>query len=245
MHEAQLHDDNCFITLTYDEQRLPWGGTLVLGHFQKFMKRLRKRHGAGIRFFHCGEYGGSTGRPHYHALLFGLDFDDKEWLKDNDQGDPLFTSSNLSSLWPYGHASVGALSAQSAAYVTRYALKKVTGHNAEAHYETMHESTGEIFQKRPEYVTMSRRPGIGARWLERFGDEVFPDDFVVVNGKERKVPKSYDKLLEKADPRLFARVKSERRRTGMAYSAERTPERLRVRERVCEARVGQLKRNLE
>ena len=45
VHEAQLYEANCFITLTYAPEHLPKNGSLVLEHFQKFMKRLRKRVG--------------------------------------------------------------------------------------------------------------------------------------------------------------------------------------------------------
>ena len=77
VHEASLHERNCFITLTYRDECLPTNGSLDLDAFQKFMKRLRRRFGEGVRFFHCGEYGENFGRPHYHAILFNLDFSDK------------------------------------------------------------------------------------------------------------------------------------------------------------------------
>ena len=73
MHEASLYENNCFITLTYNEDHIPSDGSLKKDHFQKFMKRLRKKFGAGIRFFHCGEYGAELSRPHYHAILFNFD----------------------------------------------------------------------------------------------------------------------------------------------------------------------------
>src|SRR4051794_29862641 len=47
-HEAKLHEENCFITLTYAPEHLPPGGTLVVKDFQDFMKRLRFEFGAGI-----------------------------------------------------------------------------------------------------------------------------------------------------------------------------------------------------
>ena len=81
-HESSLHIYNCFITLTYDPEHLPDDGSLDIKHFQKFMKRLRdKLHPLRIRFFHCGEYGDKTRRPHYHALIFGYSFPDRKILK--------------------------------------------------------------------------------------------------------------------------------------------------------------------
>ena len=81
MHEASLHDENSFLTLTYSDENLPPGGSLHLPDFQNFMKRLRKSIAPKrVRFYHCGEYGDILSRPHYHALLFGYDFDDRKFL---------------------------------------------------------------------------------------------------------------------------------------------------------------------
>lgn len=196
MHEAQLHSENCFITLTYDEDHVPKNGSLDKREFQLFMKRLRKRFGDGIRFFHCGEYGENLGRPHYHALLFGLDFADKElWVSRN--GVPSYKSKILDDLWGNGFTEVGDLTEASASYVARYALKKVTGDQSDDHYQG----------REPEYVTMSRRPGIGAEYYRLYRNDFFPVDFVVVNGKKDGVPPYYDKLLEKDDLEMFGVVK--------------------------------------
>ena len=79
VHEASLYDNNCFITLTYDSDHVPSDGSLRVEDFQNFMKRLRKSVAPRrVRFFHCGEYGERGDRPHYHAILFNLDFDDRE-----------------------------------------------------------------------------------------------------------------------------------------------------------------------
>jgi len=74
MHEASLYERNCFITLTYSDEFLPNDRSVNVRHFQLFMKKLRKRFGPNIRFYHCGEYGEKTSRPHYHALLFNFDY---------------------------------------------------------------------------------------------------------------------------------------------------------------------------
>ena len=105
MHEASLYEDNCFITLTYDQDHLPHDRSLNKSHFQKFMKRLRKRFGGGIRFYHCGEYGERTRRPHYHACIFNFDFSDKKLFKivNNHR---LYTSEQLEELWPFGFSTM-------------------------------------------------------------------------------------------------------------------------------------------
>ena len=97
-HEASLHENNCFVTLTYSDKNLPKYNSLELRDFQKFMKRLRKHFDGGIRFFHCGEYGDKNGRPHYHAILFGIDFDDREIYKVSDAGYRWYTSKTLESI---------------------------------------------------------------------------------------------------------------------------------------------------
>lgn len=126
VHEASQHERNCFVTLTYDDKHLPADRSLKLRHFQNFMKKLRKKYGAGIRFFHCGEYGEKFRRPHYHALIFNHDFDDKIlWSKN--RGSPLYISESLDSLWEFGFATIGDVTFESAAYVARYITKKVNG----------------------------------------------------------------------------------------------------------------------
>lgn len=201
MHEAQLHDENSFITLTYDDQHLPYGGTLIKKHFQDFMKRLRRHFGGRkIQYYHCGEYGERTRRPHYHALLFGLDFRDKLHFKTTARGDRVFTSSTLSKLWGMGHCSIGAVTFESAAYTARYILKKQSGDQAESHYRKVMADTGEVVNLLPEYVTMSLKPTVGRGWIEEFSGDVYPDDFVVMRGKKMKPPKYYDRMHELEDP---------------------------------------------
>ena len=150
-----MHEENSFVTLTYSDEHLPDGGRLVLDDFQRFFKRLRKRVGVPVRYYHCGEYGETFGRPHYHACIFGYGFPDRVlWSYSN--GQPLYSSKELSDLWPYGHALIGEVTFDSAAYVARYIMKKVNGDRADEHYRRVDLDTGEIYQLPPEYTTMSR-----------------------------------------------------------------------------------------
>lgn len=238
VHEAQLHEENCFITLTYRPEQLPPGGSLVLKHFQDFMKRLRFEHGNGIRFFHCGEYGDRGGRPHYHACLFNFDFKDKVLFKD-ERGVRLYTSETLERLWRFGFATIGDVTFESAAYVARYVTKKITGEMAAEHYG----------ERKPEYVTMSRRPGIAAGWFQRFASDVFPLDHVVLRGREMRPPRFYDQLFERAHAMRYAKLKRVRRynirKHDLVLWHESSPSRLWVREEVQRLRFKQLKRGLE
>lgn len=242
MHEAQLHEWNSFITLTYNEDNVP--RELVHRHFQLFMKRLRKKF-RKARFFMCGEYGEQYGRPHYHACIFGVHFSDRVVYKELSSGHRLYTSSILTGLWPHGFASVGDVSFESAAYVARYVMKKVTGDMAEEAYQRFDGSTGEIFQIEPEYCRMSLKPGIGAEWYRRFKADVYPRDQLIVNGVACRPPKYYDILLERESPTILESLKLARVENAKKFSADNVPARLAVREKVARARLNFKVRTLE
>lgn len=249
VHEKQLHESSCFITLTYRTENLPKHASLNKKHFQDFMKRLRKwlAH-KKIRFFHCGEYGENFGRPHYHAIIFGHDWSDKELKFETKRGDRVYTSKKLEELWGHGLVSTADVTFESAAYVARYVTKKVTGDKAIHHYNKIDLETGEILSERSkEYTTMSRRPGIGKDWFEKFNSDVFPHDRVVLRGKKMKPPKYYTSLYEIRCPDDYARIKANRRLAAKKpeAKAENTFERLRVRETIQKKKLNeQLKRKL-
>lgn len=244
IHEASLWKSNCFITLTYNNEFLPEDHSLHHEDFQKFMKRLRKRFGEGIRYYMCGEYGSQYGRPHYHAVLFNHDFIDKNvWMVKRDI--PIYVSQALKELWPFGFSTVGDVTFESAAYVARYIMKKITGEIADDHYEWINPETGEIFRRKPEYCQPSRNGGIGRGWFEKYGKEVYPDDFVIVKGKRLRPPRFYDKIVQLEDPELFTAVKRDRVATGKSQAWNSTRDRLVVREKVQLAKLDLLKREIE
>ncbi len=236
LHESKMHKHNCFLTLTYDAEHLPANNSLDVTHWQDFAKRLRRKMGP-FRFFHCGEYGERSFRPHAHAAIFGLDFsEDRTLWKTTKSGDSLYTSPTLEKLWPQGFHSIGTLTFESAAYVARYIMKKATGQLAETHYDRPGQHYGEIIQLKPEYTTMSRRPGIGATWITKFMSDVYPSDEVIVNGKPARPPKFYDSQLEIVNPDLYRKIKSRRISDGKKHTENNTPDRLAVREAVSTAR---------
>lgn len=243
MHEAQMHDDNCFLTLTYDDDHLPAYRSLVKRDFQLFMKRLRKRYGSGVRFYGCGEYGDQMGRPHYHICLFGLDFSDKSLWKTVN-GNKIYISDSLSELWPFGFSVIGNLTFESAAYVARYCLKKRKGKDWRSHYERIDADTGECVNLEPEFALMSRRPGIGTSWYEKYNSEVFPLDRVVVNAREVKPPKFYFSKLEKLLPHMYGDIKRERRNAGYLSRQKNSLARLHVKNYVKEQTIKNLQRSL-
>lgn len=245
VHEASLYDKNCFITLTYRDEKLPKNNSLEVPAFQNFMKRLRKRFGAGIRFFQCGEYGEKFQRPHYHACLFNFDFPDRELFQIRD-GTRLYTSKALEELWTDGFSTIGDVTFESAAYVARYVTKKLTGDKAIDHYNVVDHKTGEILiERKPEYVTMSRRPGIGKPWLDKFNTDVYPGDFVVMDGKKMRPPKYYDSKFELDDPETFRKIKAQRKRQVIETAHNATWERLAVREEIQRQKFSLLRRGYE
>lgn len=249
VHEASLHENNMFLTLTYNNEKLPKDNSLNKKHFQDFMKRYRKwSPHSKIRYFHCGEYGENFARPHYHAIIFGHEFADKKLHKQNNNGDHLYTSEKLNELWTHGYCLIGNVTFESAAYVARYVTKKITGENALYYYNEIDPETGELLTERtPEYVTMSRRPGIGKQWFDRFNTDVFPSDEVILRGKKLKPPKYYSKLHEIADPQTHAKLKRQRIAAAKdpKIAQHNTYERLQVREFIQQEKFKQLKRNYE
>lgn len=245
-HEATLWPCSSFLTLTYAPEHLPSGGTLQKSDFQKFMKRLRKAlDGRRVSYYMCGEYGSKGDRPHYHCILFGEDFLFDRVAISRKRGVTLYRSPTLDRLWGLGFASIGSVTFQSAAYVARYCLKKITGDAAEEHYARVNTETGEIYSVVPEFNQMSLKPGIGRGWFEAYSEDVYPDDFCIVEGRKVRSPRYYDRLLEKSNPGLLEKVKKARKAKAKELKADQSPERLKVRERVLESKVSKLTRSVE
>lgn len=169
---------------------------------------------------------------------------DRVLYKHTKQGHALYTSQLLDSLWKKGRCWIGELTFESAAYVARYIMKKQTGQLADDHYFVRVEtSTGEVISRKPEYTTMSRRPGIGKTWIEKFMTDVYPSDQVITNGKAAQPPKFYDRQLELRNPALFKYIQMQRRIKAAAHSEDNTYDRLLVRETVSKARMAHHTRN--
>jgi len=243
LHEAKLHKNNVFATLTYDNDHLPEFGTLVKRDLQLFMKRLRKSRGAGVRFYACGEYGDENRRPHYHALLFNCDFPDKVFYSKNGRGDVYTTSRELRDLWPLGNNILGDVNFDTAAYVARYVMKKINGSIADDWY-TVYNADGVCARRLTEFTVMSRRPGIASEYYSRFGSEVRTHDSIVINGREVRPARFYDLKYNSIDPEAFAALKIARRRKALLFKADNTSARRRVKEVLLLRRLHQLKRNV-
>lgn len=233
MHESRCHKANMFVTLTYDDEHLPRGGTLVKRHVQLFMKSLRFAVSPKkVRFFACGEYGSLKGRPHYHLIIFGHWFDDAKVERLGSKRS--WSSATLTRLWGRGRCEFGDVTPGSAKYVGRYVTKKITGDMAASHYERV-TADGEIIQILPEFALMSTKPGIGRPWLEKFHADAYTGDFCLLDGKRVPVPKYYDRLQTEG---YREQLVDGRRERAKPFRWNQTPERLEVRETCTKARVA-------
>lgn len=258
LHEKKMWSHNQYVTLTYSDEFLPPGGSVCLRDVQLFMKRLRKAKGSckenPLRFFLGAEYGDENRRPHYHALLFNCDFPDRLFWSNNKRGEPLYTSRELSELWGQGHCSLGEVTFDSAVYCAKYALKKIniTAHSSDeakaefARRYIVYDEFGEVYERDVEFAVMSRRPGIGSGYYEKFGSEVLAHDSVIVDGREVRPPRFYDVRSELLSPERFARVKAARKRAAVldVVKADNSPERLAVKERLLIAASQKKERKL-
>lgn len=191
LHESMSHEQNCFVTITYDDANLV-DKSLHKEDLQNFFKRLRKA-GLSFRYFASGEYGDSLNRPHYHICFFGQDF-----LLENRE--------LMEKCWGKGITHVGALSFESAAYVARYVTKKLKGEDANVYT---------AFNLIPEFALMSRRPGIGYEFfIHNLKDS--PLDHLYVRGEKAGLPRYYQdkkytsdaaKIVIKKKNRLYSKQK--------------------------------------
>ena len=221
MLEAQYHEKNCFITLTYDNDNLPPAKEfidnttgeirksnihpLVKKDFQDFMKRLRDRVGydTPIRYYACGEYGSESFRPHYHAIIFGYNFDnDRVFYKKNFRGDIYYKSDFLDSVWNNGITMVADLEWDCCAYVARYVAKKLGNKLDYAKYDIP-----------KEFVVMSRRPGIARQFYDDNKETLIKDKRIYLStdkgSKRIHTPRYYEKLFDIDFPKENAEIKND------------------------------------
>lgn len=271
--EAQQYEYNSFVTLTYDPEHLPplkpvvdvntgevfeWP-SLVPEDLTKFMKDLRRYYSYhynydNIRFYSCGEYGDEYGRPHYHLLLFNLPVFDKVYWFTNHEHEKIYISDTLSKIWGKGIVTIGEVTWNSAAYVARYVVKKQKGTT-----KGLVDLPGKRLVQgiQPEFVRMSRAPGIAWKYYDEHKNQFYETDEIVISvrGKARaiKPPRYFDKLydIDCEDPFKMREIKEKRAesaRLSMQAQLERTTlnynDYLAVKERNKEAQVKVLRRKL-
>lgn len=193
--ESKSHDDSCMITLTYAPEFCD--GNLHKEHYQKWLKRIRKKYG-DLRYFICGEYGSQKSRPHYHCILFGKDFDDKV-VHHYDNGHPVYVSQELQDTWPYGFASIVDINYFSARYCAKYMQK-------------LQDAPKDCIDP---FISMSLKPGLGYQYFVDNIDSVLESDKVYFNGYYYKTPRYFLKLaarLGRADALIPIRENREKKK---------------------------------
>lgn len=240
-HESYCHPNAWFITLTYSPENVPGfqdgddrvHGTLDPNDCRLFLRRLRRRFRRPLTFYLCGEYGSETQRPHYHALLFGAEFLDRTRFTTRG-GNAVWQSDTLDAAWQNGIAELTGFDYKAAMYVAGYVRKKVRQRDEPEFYERVVPETGELVQLHPEFARMSRRPAIGRRFMERYWQDVYPRDYVVVNGYEMKPPRYYDKWMDDNQPEVMEEVRFQRFKDAVEIGDEK----LIMKEKVHRARIG-------
>lgn len=239
-HESKLYDISSFLTVTYDEEHLPMCRSICKRHPQLFIKRLRKYlEPAKIRYFTCGEYGddekyefrskygGNTGRPHYHILVFDYWPEDaREIPHKKSKQYKLYHSEKLSKIWGKGSITIGEVNFDSASYAAKYCTKKQTGEKGKNFYQG----------KLPEFATMSRRPGIGYGWYKKYKEETWRDDYVIINNNKMQPPLYYKNKLkeENRDAHFEKKVNAKKK----INEEETTFQRLDAREKFKEKQTS-------
>lgn len=273
MLELPYHDSAYFVTLTYDDDYVPVHEYLsnevdpdtgeVIGepvfepslslepdHVQKFMKRLRRQQdyyygNQDISFYFVGEYGSSTCRPHYHAIIYGLRLDDLQVFRVSD-GNTTYRSSTLEKLWSFGFSSVGSVTWETCAYCARYMLKKQKGNTAAIY---------DYFNVYPEFSRCSLKPAIGKRWYDEHKDECYEYDEIILSTAKRSVkakpPAYFDAMYDLEFPERMKEIKANRRMVASLHELAEMEqfsgtylELLAVKELTLKDRASRLKREL-
>lgn len=276
--ELQYHDSAYFLTLTYNDYCVPRSYyadpdtgeaysslTLSKRDWQLFMKRLREAFpNDNLRFFMCGEYGPSTWRPHYHAIVYGLHLDDLVLYQRTGRGYQYYTSAKVDRVWSrrgamddlfgeeqktplvqMGRVLIGEVTWEACAYTARYMLKKLKGREASFYEE---------FNLTPPFVLMSRRPGIARQYFDDHPDVY---DYSTINvrtpqgGKQIRPPRYFDQLFDAEQPDRMQEIKSNRQKIAeakMQAQLDKTSlsidEYLSVQERSLQERIKKLRRVL-
>lgn len=210
MHETRYHDDNYFVTLTYDPQNLPADGDLRYSDLQKFFKRARHEFQSAaspFKYFASGEYGDESLRPHYHFAGFGFKIPDLRFFKQTKSG-PYFLSQRLREVWGFGHVVIAPLEWDTASYIARYVTKKMHGNNVRIK-DSFDPLTGELDLYTIERAFQSK--GLGLPFYLEHQNEIWDLDACQFKGKYLiKPPRYYFEKLKQSDPDKAAAVKKRR-----------------------------------
>lgn len=217
-HEAMTSNGapSIFATFTYDDDHLPEFGSVSRRDFQLLIKRLRKQRGEKIRYDGCAEYGGLSLRAHGHLSIFGYWPSDAKPYGKTGAGLPQYESQELTDLWGLGRVTFSPFSFATAMYVSGYTLKKFAVTQAELSRPVFDPRTGKSGFRESPFGIHCQRPALGLPFMDRYAEDVFGDDKIMLEGKPRGRVIAYDKWLLERDPDRFYSLKDARLRSALA-----------------------------
>lgn len=214
-----MHEENTVITLTYSSEHIPADGSINPDDAVRFMKRLRAREDYAaktegrlareIKTYGCAEYGEKFGRPHYHIILFNYDFADKVQIRGRDPEYNYYQSDTLEEIWGKGRCEIMDLTWETAAYVARYCMKKLT--QSAASPPEIKQKIKERGTKLPEQKVCASQKGIGKEWYKKWKSEIYKGDRIVLRGQEMRAPNYYDRQYEIENPDDWKKIKAKRK----------------------------------
>lgn len=213
-HENQAYTKSAFITLTYDDENLPLDkrgeATLKKTDLQQYWKDLRKK-GHKFKYYACGEYGEPSeikpngyrsvgNRPHYHALVFGMDAEDKIKITTKSERKFNVYKSILKQNWTHGDVHLGYVTPDSIRYTAQYIDKKIYGKKADNHYRA----------RTPEFQCQSQ--GLGYQFLIDNLRDITSNGYITFKGTKCGIPRYYlkkmqEKLLTSEEWETFSRAR--------------------------------------
>lgn len=180
---ASLYQQNCFLTLTYDEKKETYHNVFDYSDIQKFKKRFRQKvwrdYKQRIEIFNVHEYG-RNGKKHWHLICFNYDFVDKT-LFTMSSNLPLYTSKLLQSLWPFGFSTIGDVSEASAMYQSQYMEKDFKNRN----------------NNNKLYRSHSKHSGIAKPYFLLHYKQLLSLGYVPIGGRKLPLPRYFQKLAHK------------------------------------------------
>lgn len=203
INEAKYHKKACFITLTFDSKILldknskayQYGANPnfifkienSMVYFQKFIKRLRKKYkDKKISYFHIAEYGEKTHRPHHHAIIYGINFEeDRKEMEISKTGHVQYHSQTLADLWACGRISIQDCNSNNIIYITQYSLKKFKNNELNKKYNTK--------------MTFSNRVKMNVKFIRRHPELIEKGYLTDTDNHRYKIPKSYLDNLKKEE----------------------------------------------
>ncbi|QCS37359.1 replication initiation protein [Tortoise microvirus 92] len=177
MLESYSHESAAFVTLTYDPENEPPGRTLVRRDvtlwLDKFRKKVLRKYGRRIRYYYVGEYGDENSRPHYHIALYGGGFcHNGRSIYSKTQKTCCPFCDLVLSTWEKGLIHVDELNPTTAQYVCGYVTKKMTHPESKCTDKCTHPP---LNGRKPEFSSMSKKPGIGALAITKVADALTTD----------------------------------------------------------------------